>query len=297
MLSSLKTKKKSIELSNFLFVLIPLTVIIILLIVPFFRTIYYSFTKFDGFSDPTFVGLKNYFFLPKNTHFVNAIKNNLLIALATPLWAGGPLVLAVILFQNPGGLLKASRMTIMLPFALSMTIVGIIFRSFLMFNGPINNILSYVGLDFLTFDWLGEVRFALPLIILTAMWKDFGILTVIYLAGLSNLNKDTLDAAKIDGANWFQEFFHIIIPSMNPIIVFVTALVLIGDFRYMFDYVYNMTRGGPGFATETIEFLLYNEGFKFFNMGFACTLGVLIFVIVVFITFLYLEQYIPINLL
>lgn len=75
-------------------------------------------------------------------------------------------------------------------------------------------------------------------------------------------------------------------PSLNPIIVFVTAMVLIGDFRYMFDYVYNMTKGGPGFATETIEFLLYNEGFRFYNFGFACTLGILIFVIIVIITFL-----------
>jgi multiple sugar transport system permease protein len=123
------------------------------------------------------------------------------------------------------------------------------------------------------------------MIIITAIWKDFGVLAIIYLAGLSTLNKDLIDAAKIDGANWFQEFRHIIIPALNPIIVFVTAMVLIDAFRSMFDYVYNMTRGGPGFVTETIEFLLYNEGFKFYDFGFACTLGVLIFVIIVLITF------------
>jgi ABC-type sugar transport system permease subunit len=274
------------ELGNYLFVLVPLLVVIILMVVPFFRTIFYSFTKFDGFSTPTFVGFKNYLFLGQNTHFLNAIKNNLLISLTTPLWAGVPLIVAVLLFQNQGKLLKTSRMTIMLPYALSMTVVGIMFRSLLNFSGPINEILTNMGLGRFALDWLGNVKFALPLIIITAIWKDLGVLTVIYLAGLSNLNKDLLDAAKIDGANWGQEFSHIIVPSLNPIIVFVTAMVLIGDFRYMFDYVYNMTKGGPGFATETIEFLLYNEGFRFYNFGFACTLGILIFIIIVIVTFL-----------
>jgi ABC-type sugar transport system permease subunit len=284
--STLRKQKKLDDWYNYLFILIPLLVIIILMIVPFFRTIFYSFTKFNGFSTPTFVGFKNYIFLTKNTHFVNAIKNNFLISLATPFWAGIPLVIAVLLFQNPGPLLKTARMTIMLPFAISMTIVGIMFRSLLHLTGPINDILTKVGLGFLAADWLGSVKFALPMIIITAIWKDFGVLTVIYLAGLSNLNRDLIDAAKIDGANWLQEFRHVIIPALNPIIVFVTAMVLIGDFRYMFDYVYNMTKGGPGFATETIEFLLYNEGFRFMNFGFACTLGVLIFVIIVAVTYL-----------
>jgi ABC-type sugar transport system permease subunit len=286
MKSTLGNQKKLDDWSNYLFILIPLILVIILMIVPFFRTIFYSFTKFDGFSTPVFIGFKNYLFLPKNTHFINAIKNNFLISLSTPFWAGIPLIIAVLLFQNPGPLLKTSRMTIMLPFAISMTIVGIMFRSLMHLNGPINDILTKVGLGFLASDWLGNVKFALPMIILTAIWKDFGVLTVIYLAGLSNLNKDLIDAARIDGANWFQEFMHIIIPSLNPIIVFVTAMVLIGDFRYMFDYVYNMTKGGPGFATETIEFLLYNEGFRFYNFGFACTLGILIFVIILVVTYL-----------
>jgi multiple sugar transport system permease protein len=122
-------------------------------------------------------------------------------------------------------------------------------------------------------------------VILVSLWKDFGFITVIYFAGLSNLNQDLLDAAKVDGTNWFQEFFHIIIPELNPIIVFITALVLIGDFRYMFDYIFNMTKGGPGHATQTVEFLLYREGFTFYNMGFACTIGIIIFIIIFIITF------------
>ncbi len=271
---------------NALFILVPILLVGVLMIVPFFQTIYYSFTRFDGFSVPQFVGLKNYAFLPKNSHFVNAIRNNFLISLVTPIWAGVPLVLAVLLFQNTGRLLAAARMTIMLPFAISMTVAGILFKALLHLEGPINGIFQGIGLGFMVNDWLGNVKLALGMIILAALWKDFGVLTVIYLAGLSNLDQDLLDAGKIDGTNWLQAFVHIIVPSLNNIIVFVVALVLIGDFRYMFDYVYNMTKGGPGFATETIEFLLFNEGFIFFNMGFASTIAILIFVIIVAVTFL-----------
>ena len=275
--------------SNYLFIILPLIFLIVLLYIPFIRTIFYSFTNFNGFSEPMFIGLKNYIFLTEHTHFINAIKNNFIIALATPLWASIPLIIAVILFQNPGGLIKTARMTIMLPFALSMTISGILFQSLFYQAGPVNNLLTNLGLGFLAVNWLGEFKFAMPMIIGVAIWKDFGVLTIIYLAGLSTINKDVIDSAKIDGANWFQEFRHVIIPAINPIIVFVVAMILIGDFRSMFDYVYNITRGGPGFATETIEYLLYSEAFKFFNMGFACTLGVLIFFIISIITFLQIK--------
>jgi len=259
------------------------------MIIPFFKTIYYSFTKFLGFSNPVFVGFKNYAFLAKNSHFLNAIKNNFLISLSTPIWVGLPLILAVILFQNPGRLLKIARMSIMVPFALSMSIVGIIFHALFHLTGPINTILENAGLGFMALDWIGNSNTALPLIIITAIWKDLGVYTIIFLAGLSNVNMDIVEAARIDGANWYQEFRHVIIPQLNPVIVFVVAMTLIGDFRYMFDYVYNITQGGPGFATETIEFLLYNEAFRYFNMGFASTLGIIIFVIIVIMTLLQIK--------
>jgi multiple sugar transport system permease protein len=277
--------KKKVEWSNYLYLIVPIIVVIIIMIIPFFRTIYYSFTKFDGFHPPSFIGLKNYISLGGNPHFLSAIKNNFIISLALPIWVGLPLVLAVLLFQNPGKFLKTARMTIMLPVALSMSVTGIIFNSFFTYYGPINTVLVNMGLKFAPVDWLGNSRIAMILIIVTAIWKDFGVTTVIFLAGLSNLNKELIEAARIDGANKLQEFFHIIIPQLNPIIVFIVAITLVSDYKNMFDYVYNLTQGGPGFATQTIEFLLYNEAFRFLNMGFASALGVLMFVIIVIITY------------
>lgn len=280
------TRKKVLNyLLNYLYILVPVVLIFVIIIAPFLQAVFYSLTKWNGFSTPKFVGLKNYISLFTKGYFLNALSHNAIIALAAPMWVILPLVLAVIVFQNPNFLLKTTRMSILVPYALSMTIVGIMFSSIFHLTGPLNLILKNLGLKFLAFDWLGKPNLALFLIILTAFWRDLGWIAVIYLAGLSNIDEALSDAAKIDGANWRQIFIYIIIPELNPIIVFITALVLIADFRFMFDYVYIMTGGGPGRATETVELHLYEQGFRFMNMGYACAVGSIIFLTIVFITY------------
>lgn len=276
--------RNRINFSGYLFIFVPIVLVIIIMLYPFFKAIYYSFNIFNGFSEPVFIGLKNYINLFSDGKFLISIRNNFIIAFTAPLFVFIPLILAVILFQNKGYLLKTTRMLIMLPYAISMTISGIFFKAFLQYNGPINDILNSIGLNFLVNDWINNSLTALPIVILTAFWMDFGLFTVIFLAGLSNLDQEILDAAKVDGVNWFQELRYIIIPQLNPIMVFVTALVLIADFRGTFDYIYNLTSGGPGFSTNTLEFLLFQEGFRYFKMGYACAIGVIIFVIIFIFT-------------
>lgn len=283
--SGVNRRKVLNYLLNYLYIAVPIALMFIVIIVPFFQTISYSLTRWSGFSTPKFVGFKNYILLFERGYFLNALSHNATIALAAPMWVILPLVLAVIIFQNPNFLLKATRMSMLVPYALSMTIVGIIFVSIFHVTGPLNQILKNMGFKFLALDWLGKPGLALSLIIGTAFWRDFGWITVIYLAGLSNIDERILDAAKVDGANWRQTFIHVIIPGLNPVIVFITALVLIADFRLMFDYVYIMTKGGPGRATETVELHLYEEGFRFMNMGYACAVGTMIFLIIVFVTY------------
>lgn len=278
-------KRYFLSYLNIAFIITQISLVIFIIIYPFFRTIYYSTTRFDGFSIPKFIGIKNYIDLFASDKFLNAIKTNSLIALASPLLIIIPLIIALLLFQNPGFLTKSARMTILIPYAISMTAVAVIFRSFLYADGPINIILKKLGLGFMALDWLSNSNTALLVIILTSFWKDFGWFALVYLAALSNLNQDNIDAAKVDGANWFQELWHVIVPQLNSIIVFVTALVLIDDFRYMFDYVFNMTKGGPGYATTTVELYLYREAFNFFNFGYACAVGVVMFIIIFVITF------------
>jgi ABC-type sugar transport system permease subunit len=257
-----------------------MVLVVTIIIIPFGQAIYYSFTKFSAMSPPVWVGLHNYSKLLQTPLFLSSIKNNALIALASPLFVFLPLVLAATLFRYRDGWTTTARMTVLLPYALSMTVVGVMFRSFLWTKGPVNEVLTSIGLERLALDWLGDPTLGLLIIIGVALWKDFGWYVMVYIAGLSTISRDLFDSAKVDGANSVQQFVHIIVPGLNAIIVLVTTLVLIADFRAMFDYVFNLTRGGPGYATYTVEFLLYREAFNFFRFGFACSLGVVMFVII-----------------
>ena len=263
-----------------MYIAVPMVLVVTIIIIPFGQAIYYSFTKFSAMSPPVWVGLHNYSKLLQTPLFLSSIKNNALIALASPLFVFLPLVLAAILFRYRDGWTTTARMTVLLPYALSMTVVGVMFRSFLWTKGPVNELLTSIGLERLALDWLGDPTLGLLIIIGVALWKDFGWYVMVYIAGLSTISRDLFDSAKVDGANSVQQFFHIIVPGLNAIIVLVTTLVLIADFRAMFDYVFNLTRGGPGYATYTVEFLLYREAFNFFRFGFACSLGVVMFVII-----------------
>jgi ABC-type sugar transport system permease subunit len=277
---------KKREYSNILFIIVPLLLVGVLIVYPFSRSIYYSFTSFNGFSVPTLIGFDNYKTMFSNEYFYASLRNNFVLAAVSPFFIFIPLFLAIIIFKNQGVLIRTARMVMLLPYAISMTIAGVVFRAFLQFDGPVNSILNSLGLHSLALEWLSNSHTAFPIVILAVFWRDFGIYSVIYLAALSTINRDLLDAARVDGVSWLQEFRYIIVPTINPIIVFVAALVLITDFKNMFDYVYNITRGGPGYSTHTIEFLLYREGFHFLNMGYASGLGVIIFLVIFLVTFL-----------
>lgn len=265
---------------GYLYIAVPMALVVAIIIVPFGQAIYYSFTRFSAMSPPEWVGLRNYSKLLQTPLFLSSIKNNALIAAASPVFVFLPLVLAATLFRYRGGWTGTARMTVLLPYALSMTVVGVMFRSFLWTRGPVNELLTRVGLGRFALDWLGEPGLGLLVIISVALWKDFGWYVMVYIAGLSTISRDLFDSAKVDGANAVQQFVHVIVPGLNAIIVLVTTLVLIADFRAMFDYVFNLTRGGPGYATHTVEFLLYREAFNFFRFGFASSLGVVMFVII-----------------
>ena len=265
---------------GYLYIAVPMVLVVAIIIVPFGQAIYYSFTRFSAMSPPEWVGLRNYSKLLQTPLFLSSIKNNALIAAASPVFVFLPLVLAATLFRYRDGWTTTARMTVLLPYALSMTVVGVMFRSFLWTKGPVNELLTRVGLGRFALDWLGEPGLGLLVIIAVALWKDFGWYVMVYIAGLSTISRDLFDSAKVDGANTVQQFIHVIVPGLNAIIVLVTTLVLIADFRAMFDYVFNLTRGGPGYATHTVEFLLYREAFNFFRFGFASSLGVVMFVII-----------------
>jgi multiple sugar transport system permease protein len=144
-------------------------------------------------------------------------------------------------------------------------------------EGMINQILSAIGIR--GPNWLMDTRLAMPSVIAMSIWLHVGYYSVIYLAGLSDIPQEYHDAARVDGANWWQEILYVTIPLLRNVTLFVTVTLGIGAFQ-VFTQVYVMTLGGPGDATVTMQLLIYRNGFQFFRMGYAAAISWLLFIVI-----------------
>jgi multiple sugar transport system permease protein len=136
-----------------------------------------------------------------------------------------------------------------------------------------------VGLGALAVDWLGTLDTALPTVIAVALWASFGVGIIIYLAALATMEQDLLDAATVDGANWFQSFWHVVIPSIRPTIEFYTVLQIKLMLAGLFAYIFVLTSGGPGTATYLPEYLIWENMGKLNRPGYATAISTLVFFI------------------
>jgi multiple sugar transport system permease protein len=155
---------------------------------------------------------------------------------------------------------------------------------------PRYGVLNY-GLHFLGIapvDWLGDPRWAMPAIILMATWKNFGFNMVILVAGLLNIPESLYAAARIDGANAWQQLRRVTLPMLAPTLAFVTLITMIGYFQ-LFAEPYVMTQGGPADATLSIVLLMYEEGFRWWNIGYAAAIAFVLFAIILAATSLQLR--------
>ncbi len=244
---------------------------------------YYSLFKWNTYSDMVFVGLKNYSRLIKDVNFWTALKNNIFFA-ATSLFCqvAFALVLASILEQK--WLRKLSTVTrtiLFIPSMISISVVSLMWQ--LMLNpsmGFINKFLKLIGLGSLAIDWLGNARTAIWCVIASSQWQFVGYTTMLFIVAIQKIPTDYFEAAQLDGASTVQSFFHITVPNVKEMISLNLITTLVGSFK-VFDEVYIMTSGGPGRSSEVMGSLLYKAGFKEDAMGYASTIGVLIF----FITF------------
>ncbi|KRA99800.1 ABC transporter permease [Devosia sp. Root685] len=248
------------------FVLPALVLYLTFFIVPSIGGIGYSFTDWNSYStEVNFIGLDNYarIFSPKE-RYLTYLANTMIfavvsIALKTVLGLG----LAVLLHEGVKRFVNLYRVLIYLPVVLPTLIVALIFKSILNpATGLLNSFLRSVGLDGFALQWLVDPRIALFSIIGVDTWKGVGFITVILLAGLQTIPKEYYEAAKIDGAGAWARFRHVTIPMLMPAIVVVTVLNVLHGLR-VFDIVYALTNGGPGYATEVI----YTEIFKAFSQG------------------------------
>ncbi len=247
-----------------------------------------SLTDFDLYAladadDLRFVGLGNYAELLRMPLFWKALGNTFYFVLVgVPLSIGLSLGAAMLLNGAASKLVGVFRTALFAPVVTTLVAVAVIWRYLLHTRyGMLNYGLDQLGID--PVDWLGDPDWAMPAIILFAVWKNFGYNMVILLAGLQTIPSDLYEAARVDGANGWQRFVHVTLPGLGPMLLLVSILTMAGYFQ-LFAEPYVMTQGGPVESTVSVLYFMYEQGFKWWNLGFASAVAFILFVIMFAIT-------------
>ncbi len=249
--------------------------------VPVAASIVLSFTDFDIYAVASranlrVVGLGNYVRLADDALFRTAVGNTLFfVVVAAPLSIAVSFGAALLLNAPLTRWKPAFRAALFLPVVTTLVAVAVVWRyAFHPRIGLLNALLAPVGLG--PVDWLGEPRFAMPAIVLMTIWKNFGFNMVILVAGLQSIPERFYEAARVDGASAPARFRHVTLPLLRPTLVFVTVMTLIGNLQ-LFAEPYVMTQGGPAHATLSVVLLMYLEGFRWWNMGYAAAIAFVLF--------------------
>jgi multiple sugar transport system permease protein len=278
---------------GWLFVSPALLAIGLFFFLPVVAALFLSFTDFDIYALRTLenariVGFDNYVALLRDPLFWTALRNTLYFVLV-----GGPLSVAVSL---GAALLVSARLVrfkgffrtvYFAPVVTTLVAVAVVWRYIYHPRfGLLNYALGFLGID--PIDWLGDPVWAMPSIILLAVWKNFGYNMVIFIAGLQAIPDYLYEAAELDGAGPWQRFRHVTLPSLAPTFLFVGLLTMIGYFQ-LFAEPYVMTQGGPLHATYSVVLFMYEQGFRWWNMGFAAAIAFVLFLIILGATLLQLR--------
>ncbi len=241
---------------------------------------YLSFFKDDG-TTKSYVGLRNYSGLLHDPTFWRVALNNLIFLGAVPLILLTSLVTAVLIYEKVWGW-KFFRVVFFLPSVISAVVVGILFRVFFASDGPVNSLLGVVGIA--PVYWLGSPATAIVVVIIALVWTSFGYGAVVLLAGMSAIDPQVYEAARIDGAGWWSRLGRITLPLVAPVLRFVSVINVAYTFTSLFGFIYVLTSGGPGYSTTTLDYLIYLKGFASFDLGNASALAFILFAIIMALT-------------
>jgi ABC-type sugar transport system permease subunit len=258
-------------------------------LVPMIAGLYLALLDWNGIDPPKFVGLRNFARMFSDETIALALLHNTVYALAT-VFAKLTLALFLALLINQA--LRGRtvyRTALFMPVVMSFVVVGILWTW--LYNaqfGLINSLLRALGLDFLILDWLGDPRIALWSLIVVDTWKWYGFHMVIFLAGLQSIPLELYEAARIDGAGRWQQFWRITLPLLQPVLLVNVTLALMGGFN-VFDIPYVMTEGGPANSTIVMALHIYIRGFKFYRFGYATALSYVLLLLVTIIAAIQLK--------
>jgi multiple sugar transport system permease protein len=264
----------------------------VFLLIPIVASLVLSFTSFgigniQSWSTAEFVGLDNYTKLLHDELFLKAVRNTAyFVVVGVPVTVIGALLLASALNQGIGRLRAVLRVGYYLPVVTSIVAIAVIWRYLLEPDvGLVNTLLGKAGID--GPSWLGDPRTTMPSIIALGVWRNVGAAMVIFLAALQTVDPQLYDAARVDGARGGQMFRHVTVPAIKPAILFVTVITSIG-YLQVFEEPFVMTgpRGGTQQSAFTLSMDVYQQGFGFFNLGYASAIAYTLFSAIVVLAIL-----------
>ena len=265
-----------------------LAAILLFFVLPAIASLFLSFTDFDIYAladigNLRFVGLQNYERLLENPLFWKAITNSLLfVAVGTPFIVALSLLAAMLVNSRWLTWRPVWRVALFAPYVTTLVATAVVWRYLLHTRyGLLNYLLSFFGVP--PVAGLGSPTASLPAILLFVGWKTFGYNMIIFLAALQTVPRELDEAARIDGAGWFTRLRHVTLPAIAPTLLLVSVLTVAGMFQ-LFAEPYVMTQGGPAQSTVTILYFMYEEGFKWWNLGSGAAVAFLLFLCILAVT-------------
>ena len=286
----LKRERVQEALTGYLFIAVPILLFSVFTLFPVLFAIWVSFFDWNLLiPDKLFIGLSNYFELMNDDVFLIAIKNTFVYTVGVvPVQTFLALFLAFLMNQKVKGR-PFFRVAFYIPAITSSVVTSIIFIWIYSKPGLLNYLLSLVGLE--GTDWLTNPDTALGAIMMLNIWTTSGYFMVAFLAGLQSIPPTIYEAARIDGASAWRQFWSITVPMVRPITYFVVVLSLIGCFQ-VFDQIYIMSSGGPVHATTTMSYFVYTSSFKYFRFGYGASAAMILTLIIMAATFIQ-KRYLP----
>lgn len=276
---------RKIKISEGLLSIIP--VIIILLFIrfyPMFMAVYRSFTNWDGLFRSDWIGLKNYIEIFTNSPFWTLLRNSLVLLLTVPLQLMIGIFVAVLLYEEVKGW-RIFRTLVYVPQVIAAITIGYLFRVAFGLDGPINLVLRDLRLDFLAINWLSNTAAALFVLVFCLTWFSIGWQAIVILGGMAKISPEVFEAAKLDGANFWQRTFYVVIPMITRTIEYAVIMSMVWTLTSIFAFIYSITAGGPGYETTTIDYMIYRKFYQTGSpYGFASALAVILLIIILAFT-------------
>lgn len=267
--------------------------IVLFFALPALASLILSFTDFDIYAladlgNLRFIGLDNYSRLLSNPLFWKAMSNTLLfVVFGVPLVVGLSLGAAMLINARALKWRPVWRVALFAPYVTTLVATAVVWRYLLHTRyGLINYVLSWFGAG--PMDWLGSPNASLPAILIFVGWKTFGYNMVIFLAALQTVPRELEEAAHIDGAGWWMRLRHVTLPAIAPTVLLVSILTVAGMFQ-LFTEPYVMTQGGPAQSTVTVLYFMYEEGFKWWNLGSGAAVAFILFLCIIVVTLVQLK--------